>query len=125
MRGVYHKGQDRSKGVWGCGSMGAWKWGEDGPAQAPGIAVADVVDPALAEAVTCSLLQGNLARDVGRQQPLETSAGDGPVIVVEGAAPHRPGVVSPLQPLSQTESRVEQPAGEGEAMRAGKVVGHR
>jgi hypothetical protein len=86
--------------------MRVWEGGEDGPAPAPGIAVADVVDPALDG--SGDVLQGNLARGVGRQQPFELPpVGDRPAIVVEGAAPHHPGVVGPLQPLSQIESRVE------------------
>jgi hypothetical protein len=84
--------------------MEAWKCVEDSPAQAPGIAVAHVVDPTLDG--SRDLLEGNLARGVGRQQPLEPpSVGD---------------ALAPLQPPMGGKDHEPQ---EGDALGDGPGVG--
>jgi len=97
-------------GVWGRGSMGAWKWGEDGWRTGRELPFCQAAPP------------WNRRRGVGKQASTGPS-GRCACHPVPTAANH-PAVVGPLQPLSQIEGRVEQPAGEGEAVGAGEVVGH-
>jgi len=61
---VYHKGDERSKSRGGHRQSA-----EHCPAQTPGVAEADVVDPAADGGA--DLFQGQFSCRVGRQQPLE------------------------------------------------------
>jgi hypothetical protein len=111
--GSVPQGAGSVKRGWGCGGMGVWEGGEDGRAHGPRVAI---------------LLTRPRRRGTGgagsESTPAPALSGRCACHPVPAAA-HDPAVVGPLQPLSQIEGRVEQPAGAGEATGAGEAFGQR